>query len=553
VPSVADLIVTRLREAGSAALFGVPGGGSNLDVIDAAGRAGLPFVLTATEAAGAIAAIAQAEITGRPGVCLTTIGPGVASVVNGVACARLDRAALIVLTDSYAAVGGEIFAHQRVDHHALLAPVTKWATTLSADNAGAVIDEAIARAMAPPPGPVHLECPPDVVVMSDVSGTARHPVSDAPDTSRELIVGPWDAAHAAIARARKPLLLVGVGARRPADAAAIRSLCERRALPAMVTYHAKGVVPDDDPHFAGIFTNGTIERQIADEADLLIGVGFDPVELLPRPWTPKAPIVYCGPWPVDARHVPFVSQLVGDVPAALAQVDGGLPQSAWDLDAIGRTVAAQRTAVSPRSSSLSAHRVVQIAARAASSRARVTVDAGAHMLPATMLWNVREPNQMLISNGLSTMGFALPAAIGAALLERGPAEAGRHVPGAALLAREAPIFALTGDGGLLMCAGELLTAVRERLPVITIVFNDRSLSLIDVKQRQRQLAPAGVALGDVAWTRIAEGFGMPGHVATTEGELEQALRRALDHHGPSLIDAHVDPSTYPDILRAIRG
>src|SRR6267142_2995947 len=119
--TVADLIVTRLHAAGVAALFGVPGGGSNLDLIEAARRLGMPFVLTATETAGAIAAIAQAEVSGRPGACLTTIGPGVASVVNGVACARLDRAALIVLTDSYPAVGGDIFAHQRLDHRELLA------------------------------------------------------------------------------------------------------------------------------------------------------------------------------------------------------------------------------------------------------------------------------------------------------------------------------------------------------------------------------------------------------------------------------------------------
>src|SRR5215470_3423865 len=117
--TVADLIVQQLCRAGVRALFGVPGGGSNLDLIAAARRIGLPFVLTATETAGAIAAIAQAEISGRPGACLTTIGPGVASVVNGVACARLDRAPLIVFTDSYPAADGDIFVHQRVDHHAL--------------------------------------------------------------------------------------------------------------------------------------------------------------------------------------------------------------------------------------------------------------------------------------------------------------------------------------------------------------------------------------------------------------------------------------------------
>jgi acetolactate synthase-1/2/3 large subunit len=134
------------------------------------------------------------------------------------------------------------------------------------------------------------------------------------------------------------------------------------------------------------------------------------------------------------------------------------------------------------------------------------------------------------------MGFALPAAIGAALLDQ-----------------SSPVVALTGDGGLLMCVGDLLTAVREKLRIITVVFNDRSLSLIDLKQRQRQYASAGVTIGEVGWTYVAEGFGMAAHVATTDAELERALLEALERRGPSLIDARIDPSTYPDTLRAIRG
>jgi acetolactate synthase-1/2/3 large subunit len=167
---------------------------------------------------------------------------------------------------------------------------------------------------------------------------------------------------------------------------------------------------------------------------------------------------------------------------------------------------------------------------------RVCVDAGAHMLPATMLWPVSDPNGMLISNGLSTMGFALPAAIGGSLLQR-----------------ETPVVVLTGDGGLLMCVGELLTAVREQLHIVTVVFNDQSLSLIDVKQRQRQYASAGVTLGDVAWSSVAEGFGMRAHVAATDGDFERALADALAYRGPSLIDARIDPASYPDTLRVIRG
>jgi len=153
--SVADSIVKHLREAGVAAIFGMPGGGSNLDIIEAAGHAGLPFVLTATETGAAIAAIAQAEITGRPGACITTLGPGVASIVNGIACALLERAPLIVITDAAPARG--TFDHQRLDHRALVSSVTKWSASISADNVDDVMRDAIARAVAEPAGPVHLE------------------------------------------------------------------------------------------------------------------------------------------------------------------------------------------------------------------------------------------------------------------------------------------------------------------------------------------------------------------------------------------------------------
>src|SRR5437773_1023698 len=141
------------------------------------------------------------------------------------------------------------------------------------------------------------------------------------------------------------------------------------------------------------------------------------------------------------------------------------------------------------------------------------------MFPATMLWPVGEPNGMLISNGLSTMGFALPAAIGAALLSD-PAQAGHHL-------QDRPVVALTGDGGLLMCVGELVTAARERARVI--VFNDASLSLIEIKQRQRQLPRSGVDIGRVDWRALAESVGVRGHVASTAQELAGALAVALQH------------------------
>ncbi len=167
---------------------------------------------------------------------------------------------------------------------------------------------------------------------------------------------------------------------------------------------------------------------------------------------------------------------------------------------------------------------------------RVTVDAGAHMLPATMLWPVAEPNGLLISNGLSTMGFALPAAIGAAIADR-----------------DRPVVALTGDGGLLMCAAELMTAVREKLRLTIVVFNDASLSLIEIKQQRRGYQPAGVALGPVNWPALAESFGVAAFPAEDEASLSRAIAAATAIDGPSLIDARIDRSNYAATLAAIRG
>jgi acetolactate synthase-1/2/3 large subunit len=528
MPTVADLIVGSLADAGVRTLFGVPGGGSNLDLIAAAGRAGLPFVLTSTETAAAIAAIAQAEITGRPGACLTTHGPGAASVVNGVACAFLDRVPLLVFTDSHPAAGAGAFAHQRLDQAALMRSITKASATVSADSASQVLGCAIRTATTNPQGPVHLECPGDVA--SAQAASQRHsPPASHPRTAAST--------PGALIGARKPLLLVGLGARGRGDALAIRGFCERRHVPAMVTYKAKGVVPDGHEWFAGVFTNASIEQPIIDESDLLIAVGLDPVELLPRTWKYNQPIVYVGRWTVEDRHLPFVAQVVMDIPRALEQIAAVLAESAWDSTRLCGWISEQRRRIAITTEGLAAHRVVEISAALLASRAgRVTVDAGAHMVPATMLWPVDEPNHLLISNGLSTMGFALPAAIGAALIDR-----------------SRPVVALTGDGGLLMCAGELLTAARLALRTIVIVFSDGSLSLIEIKQQARRLQPEGVSLGAIDWPALAASFRVPAWAASDDAELERALGQAIECDGPSLIEARIDRSSYGAMLRAVRG
>jgi acetolactate synthase-1/2/3 large subunit len=472
MPGFVSDTLRMLQRAGVRRLFGMPGGGGNADLIQAAGDAGLPFTLAHTETASAFMACAQAEITGRPGACLATLGPGAASIMNGVAHAHLDRVPLIVITD--AAENGE---HQRLPQREMFAPVVKWS--------GGDPEEALRVVSTPPFGPVHLQRG-GAGLPARASGELRSPGQARRPTPH------------------RPVLLAGLGS----HALPLREFCECYRIPALVTYKAKGVIPDDHPWFAGILTNGALERCVLDQADAFLTAGLDAVEFI-RPWNHPQPMIA---W------------------------DAAEPASTWGQDEVRALAESQRARMRPavEPGELAPHRVVEIVAEAY-PHARITVDAGAHMFPVMSLWPARQPAGALISNGLSTMGFALPAGIGAALLDADP------------------VVVFTGDGGLMMCLGELRTAAREHLPLRIVVFADGDLSLIKLKQAQRGYRTDGVTIGDIDWQAVGCGFGVLSRRAATEEELRGALRETAAHPGPVLIAAHISPRTYPEIIRALRG
>jgi len=551
----AAVIIAALRRAGVQRLFGMPGGGSTADLIEAARLGGLPFTLAQTETGAAFMATAQAEISGAPGACVATLGPGAASLVNGVANAMLDRVPLLVLTDCLPDDMRGVADHQNLPHDRMFASVAKATFRAAASDAGRVLCDAIATATDGRPGPVHVDISPEVTLHSaaPVHGALRPGGQSLPaeagshrdgaDTRRPPPAGA--AAHrlpaAAMERlrqARRPLFLVGLAARTQEAAAALRSIAAAHHVPALVTYKAKGVVPDDSAWWAGVLTNGALERPVLDRADLFVAVGFDPVELLPRLWTMPQPVVSIGPWPIRQQQVPVAEEATGDVPEILRAVDACLAgRSDWTAEEVAELAARQRAAMRPDgdTGALLPHEVVDIVAGVYNG-SRATVDAGAHMFPVMSLWPAHDPCGVLISNGLSTMGFALPAAIGAALADR-----------------SRPIVAFTGDGGLLMCLGELQTAVREDVPVRIIVLDDRALSLIRIKQAQRGYATDGTGLGAMDWRAVGTGFGLVAHQVATAAALRSCLVETAAHPGPVLIAATVSPSTYPETLRALRG
>ncbi|OGK91715.1 MAG: hypothetical protein A2X51_04155 [Candidatus Rokubacteria bacterium GWC2_70_24] len=543
MPTVADLVVQALRGAGVPRLFGVPGGGSNLDLLEAARAQGLPFVLCHQESAACIMAAVTGELTGSPGAALATLGPGVTASATGLAYAFLDRAPMLLFTDRHPAAALRFTTHQTVDHRGHLGPIVKDSSALGAGSASHETVRALRLALGEPRGPVHLDLPADVAAQECAPGPldAVAPPLPAPDD------GLLDRAAALIRAARRPLIVAGLGCRIE-DSKWLRAFAEALPAPVLTTYKAKGAIPEPHPLALGVFTGGVLEEPVVSRADLIIAFGLDPVELIPRAWAYGNPVLSLARCPSTApglrapgggAYFTPALEVVGDLGGileALAPRLAGAAAADWDVGWVDRMKRERLAALQVPVPGLAPHRVVQIARDLTPIGAIATVDAGAHMFPVTAYWHAVEPGECLISNGLATMGFALPAAIAAALVHPG-----RRV------------LCFTGDGGLMMVAAELETAARLGLPILIVVFDDAALSLIQVKQEQRGHAGTSMQYTGPDFPALARAFGIRAWVARTEAELGSALVAAQSGAGPALIAARIDASGYRRTLEIVRG
>jgi acetolactate synthase I/II/III large subunit len=559
----AAAIVGALSAAGTRVLFGVPGGGPNLDVVGAAAESGLRFVLAHGETAATIMAATCADITGAPGAVVVTRGPGLASAANGIAHATLDRLPLVVIADTVPAQDRERISHQRLDQDALGRCVAKATFTLGggesarpaatsagqqrgqSDISGPTMprhepERMVRLALAPPAGPVVLNIDPDAAGLGRREEEEEAGAGDEPEVTRASERAGLAPLAEALQAARRPVVLLGTGAFR--HAAAVRDALVGSGIPALHTYRARGIVPDSCAEAAGLFTGGTMEAPLLGAADLIVGLGVDPVELIPAPWDYAARTVLVTDVPADSpRYFTGGTELLLPLPAAVEVLAAHRAGHEWPA-AVGRAAKHQATgllgqAAAPVPGSLTPQDVVTTVRAHTPPEIIATVDSGAHMLAVMPLWPVDEPHRLLISSGLATMGYALPAAIGAALC--GPGQ---------------PVIAFTGDGGLGMTLMEIETAVRHRLPVIVVVFNDASLSLIKIKQRPAgHGGEAAVGYGRTSFAAAAAAMGAAAAAVTDQAELAAALAAALGRTGPTLIDARVDPAGYPAILDLTRG
>ncbi|MDF1513669.1 MAG: thiamine pyrophosphate-binding protein [Anaerolineae bacterium] len=528
--TIAEVMAQTLRGEGVDVVFGLPGG-ENVPLVAALDNAGIRFIMVRHESRAVWAADAYARIGRRAGVCLSTLGPGAANLAAGLAHAFLDRAPVLAITAQLPSSLIEHHSHQRLDLQAVFQPVTKASTIINENcDTAEIVSRALHLTRQGRMGPVHLQVSSPVSMhAAETSGRSTGDMHESDNMLDSLVTG----MAALLTGARRPAIVVGLAIEPGASYAQMVELAEILQAPVIVTPKAKGAIPERHRLYGGVLG---LERQEASadtlrHADMILGIGFDPVELM-VPWSFKAPYIHLSPAPNADPYLPAVLTLEADisevlqrlVPAVNAVRTAVYP--AWWTPQHHVPAPKQRR-LRPAISNLLLSQVIHAARELLPGDGIVTVDVGAHKLMIGKKWEAQQPNRFLLSNGLSTMGYALPAAIGAKLARP-----------------QAPVVCFTGDGGLGMVASELETAVRLNLPIVVVVLADEAMSLIRLKQLASGYQPVGTLMGPTDWVKVARGYGAHGVAVDNEKAFCEAFSHALAARTPTLIEARIDPAEY---------
>ena len=530
-PGVADLLVSCLEREGVTVVFGIPGE-ENIRFTDALVRSPIRYVLVRHEQAASFMAEIYGRLTGRAGVCSATLGPGAINLLLGTADATTNSSPVVALS---AQVGlNRIYkeSHQSVDLVAMFAPVTKWADVVLTPGAvPEMIRKAFKLAQTERPGAVYLAVPEDVETMS-APGLAplnvNVPRPDVPSASQ------IERAAAVLDAARRPIVLAGHGAARTGAAGALRRFSEQLGLPVATTFHGKGVFPDDHANALGAvgFMRHDYVNFGFDEADVIISVGYELQEFDPARVNPGRDkrIVHLSllPAEVDASYDVEVG-VQADLSATLDALAAATTRR-WQPGASGEKIRALLAGelahgAADDSFPVKPQRVVSDIRAALGRSDIVLADTGAVKMWMARLYPTYEPGTCLTSNGLSAMSFALPGAIGAKL-----AEPGRRV------------LAAAGDGAFLMHSQEIETALRERIPLTVLIWQDDAYGLIKWKMDLELGHHVATGFANPDFAAYAESFGARGYRINTAGDLLPALTEALAADTVSVITCPVDYS-----------
>ena len=524
----ADILARRLYEAGCRHAFGMPGG-EVLTLVDALEKAGIRFTLTRHENAAGFIAEGVHHRDGAPAILVATLGPGALNAVNVVANAHQDRVPMVLLTGCVDADEALSYTHQVLDHQAVFRPVTKASFRLTAGGADLIADRAVSEALAPRPGPVHIDVPIGVADARVATAQPRRRVAASPAAPQGA-----DLARAKgwLAGATRPLAIVGLDMLSGDSGCVLRAFLEHFAIPFITTYKAKGVIAEDHPLCLG----GAGLSPLADghllplvqQADLILCIGYDPIEMRPgwrEAWDPaRQKVIDIAPVQNDHYMHQAGLSFVADPGATLeALAQGAAARATWPK---GEPRAALDQAF-PQGDDWGPAAVIAEARAVLPAETLATADSGAHRILLSQMWPCREPRALVQSSGLCTMGCAVPLAIGLKFA-----------------APDRPVVSFSGDAGFLMVAGELATAAEMGTPVIFVVFVDASLALIEKKQRERQLPNAGVDFAGSDFAAIGRAFGGAGDTVRNRTELRAALGTALSRDSFTVIAAEIGRGGY---------
>ena len=531
-----QIIADNLKELGVQRIFGLPGG-EILELIEACRKVGIEFILTRHESAAAFMADVTGQITGIPGVCLSTVGPGATNLINGVANAYLDRSPVFAFTAQISTASQPYASHQHIELEKLFEPVTKKGFTLTGKETGHLIREGFRIATTGPKGPVYFCLPSDISKMEEpAQKRVPHPVRE--NSSEPLQDNQIARVKREIQKARKPLVLLGIGIDPKKETETVRQFIKGNRFPVMTTPKAKGVFPETESLFlgtaSGMMADGLIVEMIK-QADLVIGIGYDPVES-DKIWHKDIRLLSINGYPITYRsYVPYMD-VVGEINTILTSVmEEDFSKHDWsdeELRLFKENLAKKmKPARKPMRGTFSPYAIVQKTREVLPEDAVVTTDVGAHKFLMGQGWMTYQPLTFFMSNGLSSMGYGLPAAIAAKLC----------LP-------EAQVVCVTGDGGFSMMLQDLETAVRLNLPIAILVFCDESLGLIEMVQRRRNYPLYGVHFNKVKFASVARGFGARGMKLRSIEELPEALLGGCDSDRPTVVEIPIDGSEYLDQL-----
>ena len=532
-----DLLVRCLENEGVQFIFGVPGE-ENLDVMDSLLGSSIQFITTRHEQGAAFMADVYGRLSGKAGVCLSTLGPGATNLITGVADANLDHAPLVAISGQVSLDRKYIESHQYIDLLALFKPITKWNSEISLPH---MIPEAVRKgfkvAQTEKPGAIHLVLPEDVAAMEFPEKDVLTPLGVQAPFIPEPTTGQVKRAIAVLQNAKRPIILAGNGVARRHAEEAVRRCARTLQIPVVHTFMGKGIMPDSDP--LSLFSVGLQIRdyaaQVLEEADVVIAVGYDFVEYAPCFWNPKRDkrVVHVDVFPAEVdAHYHVAVGVLGDVAQSLDRITEGVSpfDAGWSVHARKRvfTGLEEELAASP-TWPLRPQHIIRDLREALGPEDIVICDVGAHKLWMARMFPCHAPNTCIISNGFASMGIGLPGAVAAQLLY--PSRR---------------VVAVTGDGGFLMNSQEMETVVRLQLPIVILIWRDNGYGVIRWKQMLRFGRTSSVEFGNPDFVAYAQAYGALGFRVEGPSQLLPILKEALNSGGPTIIDCPVD---YAENLR----